>query len=143
MFKQNKKELDVVDKILNACYEHNKDALFVMSLMHQYEARKWLTKKQLQGLYLKAKKIESIPNGWLATLEAIINKMPNRDKTIIETKITLTQNNDALFQKINLILQKYPHHKTILALKEKIEKEKTASQIDIKTIEQIFKAVDR
>ena len=44
-----KGKLDIIDKILEACYKHNPDALFVMSLMHQYEDRGSLSKKQLEG----------------------------------------------------------------------------------------------
>ena len=32
----SKQKLDIIDKVLDACYKHNPDALFVMSLMHQY-----------------------------------------------------------------------------------------------------------
>jgi hypothetical protein len=69
------KKLDIIDKVLSACYAHNKDALFVMSLMHQYEERGSLSKKQLEGLFLKAQKVPEMPPNWLATLEATILKI--------------------------------------------------------------------
>lgn len=72
------KKVDIIDKILEACYKANPDALFVQSLMHRYEEMGSLSKKQLQGLYQKAQKLEDIPEGWLGTLEAIIKKMPTR-----------------------------------------------------------------
>ncbi len=78
---QKKKEIDVIDKILEACYKSAQFPLFIMSLMHQYEERGSLSKKQLQGLYYKAEKVEDIPANWLATLEAVIAKMPNRYKS--------------------------------------------------------------
>jgi len=53
---KKKQGIDIIDKILDACYKHNPDALFIMSLMHQYEERGGLSKKQLEGLLLKAKK---------------------------------------------------------------------------------------
>ncbi len=40
-----------------------------------------LSKKQLEGLYQKALKVESIPDGKLATLEAVIMKKPTRYKS--------------------------------------------------------------
>ena len=132
---------DIIDKVLEACYNHNKDALFTMSLMHQYEARGWLTKKQLQGLYNKASKIKELPTGLLATLEATINKMPNRDKTPIDTIITSAKTNPNVVNWIESILLKYPQHKTILALKAKLNKEKELSATDSATIEKIFKAL--
>lgn len=114
-----KKGPDVIDKVLAACYEHNKNALFTMSLMHQYEERGWLTRKQLEGLHNKASKISDINPGLLATLQATINKMPVRDKT----PITETKKEDNLIlefdNQINEILEKYPQHKAILNFKLK------------------------
>lgn len=37
--KTNNTNLDFVEKILAACYNSNKDDLFVMSLIHQFEDR--------------------------------------------------------------------------------------------------------
>ena len=65
----SKGKLDIIDKVLEACYKYNPDALFVMSLMHQYEERGSLSKKQLEGLLAKAGKVPDMPANWLATLE--------------------------------------------------------------------------
>ena len=46
-----KGKLDIIDRVLEICYKHNPDALFVMSLMHQYEERGSLSKKQLQSAW--------------------------------------------------------------------------------------------
>ena len=35
--KKTSKDPDIIDKVLEACYKANPDALFIMSLMHQYE----------------------------------------------------------------------------------------------------------
>ena len=86
---QNKKrEIDIIDKILDACYKAGSEGIFVESLMHQYEERGSLSKKQLQGLYGKAEQIEGIAPGKLAALEALINKMPNRYKSEAPETIT-------------------------------------------------------
>lgn len=34
---RKKPGVDIIARVLDALYQHNKDALFVMSLMHQYE----------------------------------------------------------------------------------------------------------
>ena len=47
---KNKKSIDIIGKVLQACYEHDTDSLFIMSLMHQYEERGSLSKKQIAGL---------------------------------------------------------------------------------------------
>ncbi len=132
---------DIIDKILASCYNHNKDALFTMSLMHQYESRGWLTKKQLQGLHNKASKISDLPTGLLATLEATINKMPNRDKTPINASNKTPKTNTSVIHWIETILLKYPQHKTVIALQAKLKKEKELSAADSATIEKIFKAI--
>ncbi len=111
---KKKQGIDIIDKILDTCYKHNPDALFIMSLMHQYEERGGLSKKQLEGLYLKAQKVTGMPQSWLATLEAEILKRPNRDKTaLIENKPLYTK--DKTSEKlIQNILEKYPQHKRVL-----------------------------
>ena len=123
MLSKNKK-IDVIDKLLSLCYAHNKDALFIMSLMHQYEERGSLSKKQLEGLLLKAQKIKEIPAHQIAAVEAIVLKMPTRDKTPVQ-KTTLAINeaqaqiSKALAQ-TDQILALYPTHKQVLLLKSKL-----------------------
>ena len=123
MLSKNKK-IDVIDKLLSLCYAHNKDALFIMSLMHQYEERGSLSKKQLEGLLLKAQKIKEIPAHQIAAVEAIVLKMPTRDKTPVQ-KITPALNeaqaqiSTALAQ-ADQILALYPAHKQVLLLKSKL-----------------------
>lgn len=114
-----KDSIDVIDKILDACYKHNPDALFVMSLMHQYEERGSLSKKQLQGLYQKASKIKDMPVNWLATLEAVIAKMPNRFKSEITSFTALPKKDEETGNIIAALLSKYPQHKRVLYLQSK------------------------
>jgi hypothetical protein len=123
MLSKNKK-IDVIDKLLSLCYEHNKDALFIMSLMHQYEERGSLSKKQLQGLLLKAQKIKEIPAHQIAAVEAIVLKMPTRDKTPVQK--TTPANSEAETQiaaalaQTEQILAVYPFHKQVLLLRSKL-----------------------
>lgn len=123
MLSKNKK-IDVIDKLLSLCYVHNKDALFIMSLMHQYEERGSLSKKQLEGLLLKAQKIKEIPAHQIAAVEAIVLKMPTRDKTPVQK--TAPAINEAQAQisvalaQTDQILALYPAHKQVLLLKSKL-----------------------
>jgi len=123
MLPKNKK-IDVIEKLLALCYEHNKDALFIMSLMHQYEERGSLSKKQLQGLLLKAQKIKEIPAHQIAAVEAIVLKMPTRDKTPVQK--TTPANSEAETQiaaalaQTEQILAVYPFHKQVLLLRSKL-----------------------
>jgi hypothetical protein len=123
MLSKNKK-IDVIDKLLSLCYEHNKDALFIMSLMHQYEERGSLSKKQLQGLLLKAQKIKEIPAHQIAAVEAIVLKMPTRDKTPVKKTIPAISEAEAqiaaALAQTEQILAVYPSHKQVLLLRSKL-----------------------
>lgn len=117
-----KQRIDVIDKVLNACYQHNPDALFIMSLMHQYEERGSLSRKQLEGLFLKAQKVKDMPPNWLATLEATILKMPVREKAAATPANTKQEEPSKEAQLIDQLLAKYPQHKAVLLLQQKLYK---------------------
>ncbi|SJZ64836.1 hypothetical protein [Sediminibacterium ginsengisoli] len=123
----SKKSVDIIGKILDATYRHNPDALFVMSLMHQYEERGSLSKKQLEGLFQKAQKVKDMPPSWLATLDATIKKMPTRYKSVAEkTMPVLPENKDE--ELADAILAKYPGHKRVLFFKNKLQHNDPLSQ---------------
>lgn len=112
--------IDIIARILDALYEHNPDALFVMSLMHQYEERGSLSKKQLQGLLSKAQKVKDMPPSWLGTLEAIILKMPTRYKPVDPVVVSpIYQKDEKTGEYISAILAQYPEHKRVLFLQAK------------------------
>jgi hypothetical protein len=123
MLSKNKK-IDVIDKLLSLCYAHNKDALFIMSLMHQYEERGSLSKKQLQGLLLKAQKIKEIPAHQIAAVEAIVLKMPTRDKTPVQKTTPAISEAEAHIvaarAQTEQVLAVYPSHKQVLLLRSKL-----------------------
>lgn len=134
------KKLDIIDRILEACYQHNPDALFVMSLMHQYEERGSLSKKQLEGLMLKAVKVPDMPVNWIATLEATINKMHTKEKAPPE-KISapLFVRDEATGNKLKDILTKYPQHKRVVFLNAKFEKNELLSTAEKDEITKFWK----
>ena len=123
MLPKNKK-IDVIEKLLALCYAHNKHALFIMSLMHQYEERGSLSKKQLQGLLLKAQKIKEIPAHQIAAVEAIVLKMPTRDKTPVQKTTPAHTGAEAqitaAIAQTEQILAVYPSHKQVLLLRSKL-----------------------
>ncbi len=135
----SKNKLDIIDKILDTCYKHNPDALFIMSLMHQYEERGSLSKKQLEGLYLKAAKVPEMPVNWLATLEATINKMHTREKSPAQINTPLYEKDELIGQKMELILQKYPQHKRVLFLHTKYQKNEVITPVEKAEIEKFYK----
>jgi hypothetical protein len=121
--------VDVILMILNAAHAARPDATLISSLLHQYRERGGLSKKQLEGLYSKARKIEGISAANLATLEAIILKRPTRYKT--ETpQIAAEKKEDIHTPLIESILQKYPAHKRILYFKLKMQNREELTQLE-------------
>ena len=137
---QKKKEIDVIDKILDACYKDMQYPLFIMSLMHQYEERGSLSKKQLQGLYYKAVKVKDMPANWLATLEAVIAKMPNRYKSeAVASPAPIYTKDEHAGTIIKEILVKYPQHKRVLFLQSKYDNNEVLNAIEIAELEKFKK----
>jgi hypothetical protein len=135
-----KNGIDIIGKILDALYAHNPDALFVMSLMHQYEERGSLSKKQLEGLLSKAQKVPELPPSWLGTLEAIILKMPTRYKSteaVISSPIY--QRDEASAELMAAILAKYPQHKRVLFLQAKYANNEVLTPDEIAEIKKFHK----
>ena len=140
---EQKKGIDIINEVLEACILAYPVSSFIISLYKQYISRGWLTKKQLEGLYRKAQKIQDIPPGKLASLEAIINKMPTRYKSEAPTASTpLYQKDEETGKLIQAILEKYPQHKRVLFLQSKYNNNETlnaAELADLKRFSQLLK----
>jgi hypothetical protein len=134
--------IDIIARILDALYAHNPDALFTMSLMHQYEERGSLSKKQLQGLLSKAQNVNEIPQNWLGTLEAIILKMPTRYKSVEPIASSpIYQKDEASGKLIYAILEKYPQHKRVLFLKARYENNEPLSVDEVTELKKFCKVL--
>jgi hypothetical protein len=139
---KQKPRFDIVNEILEACILAYPISSFVISLYKQYIQRGSLSKKQLQGLYGKAQKIEDLSPAKLATLEALINKMPTRYKSELPPAKPLYEKEDTNGKLIETILAKYPQHKRVLFLKSKWENNEvlTAADLaDLKRFAQLLK----
>jgi hypothetical protein len=136
---KRKPEVDIIDKVLDACYKAGSKGIFIESLMHQYEERGSLSKKQLQGLYQKALKVEDMPPNWLATLEATILKMSTRYKPSLTVKKVISTNDEHIGKLIAAILAKYPQHKRVLFLRSKHENRETLTATEIAELEKFYK----
>jgi hypothetical protein len=116
-----KDRLDMVNEVLEECILAYPLSSFIISLYKQYQQRGSLSKKQLQGLYGKASKIENLPPGKLAAIEAIIKRMPTRYKSELPETKPLFEKEQATGQMIIEILTRYPQHKRVLVLKVKYD----------------------
>ncbi len=140
---EQKKGIDIVNEVLEACILAYPVSSFIISLYKQYISRGWLTKKQLEGLYSKAQKIPDLAPGKLAALEAIINKMPTRYKSEAPAASTpLYEKDEETGKLIQSILEKYPQHKRVLFLQSKYNNNEplNASELaDLKRFSQLLK----
>ena len=101
-----------------------------------------LSKKQLQGLHSKASKIENIVPSKLATLEAIIKKMPTRNKSDLPENKPLLEKDETVGLTITNILEKYPQHKRVLFLRSKYDNNEmlsTSENEEVKKFEKLLK----
>jgi len=131
---------DVVNEVLEACIMAYPVSSFVISIYQQYQKRGSLSKKQLQGLYGKASEIETLPTSKLATLEALIKKMPTRFKSELPETKPLYEKEKATGELIETILAKYPQHKRVLFLQSKYNNNQPLSAIEIDELKK-FKQV--
>ena len=128
-------DVDIVLDILNAVLEARPDSAFTQSLLHQYQERGGLSKKQLQGLFSKAQRIGSIPPGKLATLEAIILKRPTRERSALPATTPLYEKDETVGKLISDILQKYPEHKRVLFLRSKYENNEILAPAEVSELQ--------
>ena len=140
---QNKShEIDIVNELLEECILAYPISSFIISIYKQYQQRGSLSKKQLQGLYGKSAKINNIAVGKLATLEALIKKMPTRYKSDLPVATPLFEKDESAGQLIRVILDKYPQHKRVLYLKAKYDNNdllSTAEVDELKKFKQLIK----
>ncbi len=128
---QNRPKLDIINMLLEDCIMAFPVSSFVISIYQQYQRRGWLSKKQLQGLYDKASKINGVLPGRLAALESIIKKMPTRQKSELPENTPLFEKDAEAGKLIEEILEKHPQHKRVLFLKAKYDNNEVLSQSDV------------
>lgn len=128
---QQKPKLDIINMLLEDCIMAFPVSSFVISIYQQYQRRGWLSKKQLQGLYDKAAKINGVLPGRLAALESIIKKMPTRQKSELPENKPMIEKDEGAGKLIEEILLKYPQHKRVLFLKSKYDNNEILSTADV------------
>jgi hypothetical protein len=139
---RKKIDVDIVKDILEAAMVTFPHSEFVKSLAQQYEERGGLSKKQLEGLFGKAQKIESLPVGKLATLEAMILKKPTRYKSAPPTHKPLYEKDEYIGELIGNILAKYPQHKRVLFFQAKYNNNESLSATEITELEKFRKLLN-
>jgi hypothetical protein len=136
-----KPDVDIVLDVLKAVAEAQPASTFVQSLLHQYQERGGLSKKQLQGLHGKAARIASIPPQKLATLEAIILKKPTRYKSELPKAEPLFERDEETGKMIDAILSKYPQHKRVLYFKAKYDNNEVLPAAEMTELQKFMKVL--
>ncbi len=136
---KKKPGVDVILDVLKETLLAHPESEFTKSLLFQYQERGGLSKKQLEGLYGKASKVDSIAPGKLATLEAIILKKPTRQKSPLPVAAAPAEKDTATPAAIKSILEKYPQHKRVLFYKIKFENNEPLSAVEKAELERFKK----
>jgi len=129
-----KPDVDIILDILKAVIEAQPLSSFSKSLLYQYQERGGLSKKQLEGLYNKAKKVNTIPVSKMATLEAIILKKHEKFRSELPPPEPLYKKDESIGEIIKSILSKYPQHKRVLFLKSKYDNNEILQSLEIAEI---------
>ena len=132
-------DIDIVNEVLEECILFYPVSSFIISLYQQYQKRGSLSKKQLQGLYGKAQKVESIPVAKLATLEAIILRKPTKERSGLPATAPLYTKDESIGKMISDILAKYPEHKRVLFLRSKYDNNETLTLPEVAELQKFCK----
>ena len=122
--------IDIVNDVLEECIVAYPISSFIISLYKQYQQRGSLSKKQLQGLHSKASKIENIAHNKLATLEAVIKKMPTKYKSELPANSAIFEQDPNVGKMIDKILAKIPLHKRVLYFKAKYNNNELFTELE-------------
>jgi hypothetical protein len=132
--KNKKTDIDIINDVLEECILAFPVSSFIISLYKQYIQRGNLSKKQLEGLHSKASKIENIQPNKIATLEAIIKKMPTRNKSELPANKPMFEKDENAGGLITTILSKYPQHKRVLFLQTKYQNNEKLSSKEVEEL---------
>jgi hypothetical protein len=139
--KTEKPKIDIVNELLEECILSYPVSSFIISLYKQYLQRGSLSKKQLQGLYGKTEKLKHVAPGKLASLEALIKRMPTRYKSEKPEIKPMYEKDEGVGKMIEEILLKYPQHKRVLFLKVKYDNNDLFSSADTADLKKFHEVV--
>ncbi|MEO7923025.1 MAG: hypothetical protein ABIR30_05055 [Chitinophagaceae bacterium] len=132
-------DLDIVMDVLKAVLEAQPQSSFTQSLLRQYQERGGLSKKQLEGLYNKALKLQTIPANKLATLEAIILRKHSKQRSELPAATPLYTKDETTGKMIETILAKHPAHKRVLYFRIKYDNNELLSTTELTELQKFYK----
>jgi hypothetical protein len=137
---RKKPGVDIILDILTETLAANTTSTFVSSLLHQYQERGGLSKKQLEGLYHKASKVNGIAPAKMATLQAIILKKVVKERSpVSQVQTHLLKKDENSGKLIESILEKYPQHKRVLFFKAQFDSNEHLSVSETDELKRFYK----
>ena len=133
------KNVDVINGLLEDCLLAFPVSGLLISLYQQYQKRGFLTKKQMQGLHAKASQVKDIAPPRLATLEAMIKRLPDRYRSPKPDASPLYEKDTEAEALILALLEKAPHHKRVLFLKSKLDHHEPLSAAELAELKKFLK----
>ncbi len=127
--------LDILKEVAAAFPENQ----FAQSIFVQYQERGGLSKKQLEGLYGKARKLTTIPVNKLATLEAIILRKKEKTKSVLPEATPLYTKDEGTGVIIEAILARYPAHKRVQFLQAKYNNNEPLTTTELADLQRFYK----
>jgi hypothetical protein len=143
MIQRKKPDVDVLKEVLEAAKKAYPKSEFVHSLAFQYEERGGLSKKQLEGLLGKMKKLDNFPPNWIATMEALILKKPQKYRSALPENKPLYQKQERETGMIDEILSSFPLHKRVLFFKSRLDNNNLLTASEILELERFYKLLKK
>lgn len=134
---------DIVQEVIEDALLAFPVSPLLISFYKQYQQRGFLTKKQLQGLHSKAASSNKINPGKLATLEALIKKMPTRVKSELPELLPEIEPNPEVKVMLDKVLIKFPMHKRALFFLSKHNNKENLTASELNDLKQFLKIAER
>lgn len=136
---RKKPDVDVLNDVILLAIDHYPDNAFLKGLYRQYHDLGGLSRRQMEGLLGKAEKVPAITAAQKATLEAEIRKKPQRFRSEAPAHSPIYEK-DASAEKLILeILEKYPEHRMVKILGQKIDKMDPLTPVERQELERFHR----
>ena len=136
---RKKPDVDVLNDVILLAMDHYPDNAFLKGLYRQYHDLGGLSRKQMEGLLGKAEKVPGITDAQKATLAAEIRKKPKRFRSEAPTHSPIYEKDENAGKLIADILERYPEHRMVKILRQKIEKMEPLTAVERQELERFHR----
>lgn len=136
---RKKPDVDVLNDVILLAMDHYPDNAFLKGLYRQYHDLGGLSRKQMEGLLGKAEKVPGITDAQKATLAAEIRKKPQRFRSEAPSHSPIYEKDENAGKLIADILERYPEHRMVKILRQKIEKMEPLTAVERQELERFHR----